>query len=70
MNKDLCDLVFRGSSLVDSMRRSVTGQMQEPEDDITGITAFKLSNLVVSFLLDETGLICGTTLCRKKMELS
>lgn len=51
------------------MRRSATGQMQEPEDDIARITAFKLSDLVLSFLLDEAGLICGTALCRKTQEL-
>lgn len=63
------DLVVRGTSLVDSMRRSATGQMQEPEDDIARITAFELSDLVLSFLLDEARLICGTTLCRKTQAL-
>lgn len=44
----------------------MTGQMQEPEDDVTGVAAFELASLVISLLLDEAGLICGTTLCGKK----
>ena len=61
----------RNSSLVDSMRRTVTGQMQEPDDDVTGVAVVKLDSLVVSFLFDETGLVCGTALWfeKKKEEL-
>lgn len=48
------------------MRRGVAGQMQEPEDDVTGVTAFELAALVISLLLDEAGLVCGAALCGKK----
>lgn len=43
--------------------RGVTGQMQEPEDDVTGVAALKRAGLVVSFLLDEARLVCGAALC-------
>lgn len=52
----------QGQLLVNSMRGSVTGQMQEPEDDVTGVAAFKLAGLVVSILLEEAGLVCGAAL--------
>lgn len=48
---------------MNSMRRSVTGQMQEPEDDVTWVTAFQLAGLVVSFVLDEAGLVRGAAFC-------
>ena len=44
----------------------MAGQMQEPEDDVTGVAAFGLAALVVSLLLDEAGLVCGAALCGKK----
>ena len=53
-------------SLVTLMRRRVTDQMQEPEDDVTGVAAFQLAGLVLSVLLDEAGLVCGATLCGEK----
>lgn len=45
------------------MRRTVTGQVQEPEDDVTGVAAFQLAGLVVSFVVDEAGLVCGAAFC-------
>lgn len=59
------DLGVRSSSLVNSMRRRVTGQMQEPEDDVTGVASFELAVLLVSFLLHEAGLICGAAFCSR-----
>ena len=48
------------------MRRTVTGQVQEPEDDVTGVAAFQLAALVVTFVLDEAGLVCGAAFCGTK----
>lgn len=45
------------------MRRSVTSQMEEPEDDVTGVAPFVLAVLLVSFLVHEAGLVCGAALC-------
>lgn len=45
------------------MRRGVTSQMQEPEDDVTWVAAFIMARLVVSLLLGEAGLVCGAALC-------
>lgn len=59
------DLGARSNSSVNSMRRSVTGQMQEPEDDVTGVAAFQLAGLVVSFVLDEAGLVRGAAFCAR-----
>ena len=47
----------------------MAGQMQEPEDDVTGVAAFGLAALVVSLLLDEAGLVCGAALCGKKKKI-
>lgn len=38
------------SSLMDSMR-SVTSQVQQPQDDVTGVAAFQLAALLVCFVL-------------------
>lgn len=57
------DAGVESSSLVHSMRRSVASQMQEPEDDVTGVAAIELADLLISFLLDKAGLICGAALC-------
>lgn len=44
------------------MRRTVASQMQELEDDVTGVAAIELAGLFISFLLDKAGLICGAAL--------
>lgn len=58
----LWGLGVRSSSLVNSVR-SVTGQMQQPEEEVSGVAAFELAALVVSFLLHEAQLVCGAALC-------
>lgn len=57
------DLGVRSRSLVNSVRRSVTSQMEEPEDDVTGVAPFVLAVLLVSFLVHEAGLVCGAAFC-------
>lgn len=52
--------------MVDPVRRSVTSQVQEPEDEVTGVAAFELAGLVVSVLLKQAGLVCGAAFCCNK----
>lgn len=50
----------------------MTGQMQEPEDDVAGVAALELADLVIPFLLGEAGLVCGAAFCgrvKKKTEI-
>lgn len=51
------------SSLMESMRRCVTSQVQQPQDDVTGVAAFQLAALLVCFLLWHAGLVQGAALC-------
>lgn len=54
---------------MDSMR-SVTSQVQQPQDDVTGVAAFQLAALLVCFLLWHAGLVHGAALCgRRRSEL-
>lgn len=50
--------------MVDSMGRIEASQMQEPEDDVTGVAAFELAVLVVSFVLAEAGLVRDAAFCK------
>lgn len=56
-----CGEAVGSSSLVDSMR-SVAGQMEEPEEDVSRFADLQRAALVVSVLLDKAGLVCGATL--------
>lgn len=51
------------SSLMDPMRRSVTSQVQQPQDDVTGVAAIQLAALLVCFLLRHAGLVQDAALC-------
>lgn len=53
------------SSLMDSMR-SVTSQVQQPQDDVTGVAAFQLAALLVCFVLWHAGLVRGAALCGRR----
>lgn len=56
-----CHGTVGSSSLVDSMR-SVAGQMEEPEEDVSRVADLQRAALVVSVLLHKAGLVCGATL--------
>lgn len=43
--------------------------MQEPKDDVTGVAAFELAVLLISFLLHEAGLVGGAAFCKQGFEL-
>lgn len=49
--------------MVNSMRRRVASQMQEPEDDVARVAAIELAGLIISLLFDEAGLVCGAAFC-------
>lgn len=47
----------------------MTSQMQEPEDDVTGVTGLKLAGLIVPFLLNKAGLVCGAAFCGRVLAI-